>query len=418
MKIQNFFSLCLALLFLCISFVSTTAQTVSRDTAYFKSNVSLANRKYNVPSNINVIVINCNVKVRGQIIIPDSRSTNLTIMGKCRTTSILHGFIGTGDLDNHGIVGTNFAKTLYLTNFSSIDPDGFHMRLLKAKVVANKVTLKDLSTCTTCNTDGFSGGNGSTYTNCEVNTNDDSFKVYYGNYTIKNTTIYHNKNGSPIQNGWGDTQDNATVVLDNVTVIANNSSSTYTQGVIAWVNGTLSRTRTFEMKNGGLKISVPSGKTAPKLYSYGNGSSSASNKTYIIKGSNCASYAQTSSNVQTRNSNNKNNKVITCPPAAVTASDVQKLTGEAVARNSFKVYPNPVSGESAIQLVVPATLVSQSTEKVQVKIYTQSGQVVKSWSNQAFQQLLSLPNHALTSGQYIISMETSKGAYSQPLFVK
>ncbi|MBP6386198.1 MAG: hypothetical protein KA313_02010 [Pseudarcicella sp.] len=293
---------------------SNSARKIVDSVLTFDRNENIST--YKVEAKIAEIVINDGVTITGNIVVPDNRTTNLIIRGQSQNRSILLGSLP-ADRGVHGIDATNFSKKLILKNFTSKNPAGYHMRALKAPVIANHVSMIDDTGCTTCNTDGFSGGDGSIYTDCYLNTNDDSFKVYYGNYTIKNTTIVHNKNGSPIQNGWSDTKNGNIVTIDNVTIQHNSTS--YNQGVIAFAGNsntgaeaaTDKISRTFKMVNGGLKFTTNVGKTASPLYSFGTNGNSVSNKTYFIQGNNCSSYAKTTSNTKIFN-NSENNKVTTC----------------------------------------------------------------------------------------------------------
>lgn len=242
--------------------------------------------QYNIKSDVGKVIINSNVTLTGNFYIED-RTTPLTIEGK-GVTSILKGKEGTR---KHGIEADS-SFTLNLKNFKSLNPTYYHTRLIKTKINAYKVHLVDDRRKTQENSDGFSGAGGSVYDGCYINTWDDSFKIYYGTYTVKNTTIIHNQNGAPFQMGWGDAiNDNCKLILDNVTVKSN--SDTYNMGVFTWAGGKDIEERTIDIVGQGLKRVVNKHKNSnnklvnysvAKLYQFGSSkSNTANNKTINVK---------------------------------------------------------------------------------------------------------------------------------------
>ncbi len=256
--------------------------------------------QYTITANINNVIIKKGVTVKGSFKI-EERTEPLTIEGEGET-SVLEGIEGTR---NYGIeADCNF--TINLKNFKSLNPSYYHMRLTKNKIVAEGMYLVDDSGDTQKNADGFSGGDGSVYNNCYVNTWDDSFKIYYGSYTIKNTKIVHNGNGAPFQLGWGDKiNDECTLILDNVTVVSNDVKD-YNQGVFSWAGGVKAQKRNIKLEGKGLIRETNPGMEVAPLYQFGSNPNSTANKTINISGVDASSFASTEENTVSKNSSINN----------------------------------------------------------------------------------------------------------------
>ena len=257
--------------------------------------------QYTIKADVSKIVINKNITLKGSFKI-ENRSSDLTIEGQ-GDSSVLQGNGGR----HHGIEADS-KFTIYLKNYKSLNPTYYHMRFVKTKIVAENVSLVDNSGDVGKNADGFSGAGGSTYNNCYVSTWDDSFKIYYGDYSIKNTTIVHNGNGAPFQMGWGDgTSDNCDLTLENVTVISNGNS--YNQGIFSWAVGNNAQTRNIHLKGKGLIFKVNSGKKKAHLYQFGSNSHKTNNKTFNIFGGDANTFKSTNSNTVNKNGSS-NNKIV------------------------------------------------------------------------------------------------------------
>jgi len=279
----------------------STTQDEYGKTITFDKNQTI--NQYTIKADVSKVVINKNITLKGSFKI-ENRSSDLTIEGQ-GDSSVLQGNGGR----NHGIEA-NSKFTIYLKSFKSLNPTYFHMRLIQTKIVAENVSLVDTSGNTGKNADGFSGAGGSTYNNCYVSTWDDSFKIYFGDYSIKNTTIVHNKNGAPFQMGWDDdgTTANSDLTLENVTVISNDNS--YNQGIFSWAGGSKAQTRNIHLKGKGLIFKVNSGKKKAHLYQFGSSNSNkANNKTFIIYGGDANTFKSTNSNTINKNGSS-NNKVV------------------------------------------------------------------------------------------------------------
>jgi hypothetical protein len=205
--------------------------------------------RLDVPSCLNNININSNVTVTGNFV-SQTGSSRLTIKGGNRETSKIRGEHWDSNTfqrgpqtieENTGI----FAKTreLYIEKISSNYPDKYHI-LGRKKTVVNNVNIVTLPGDQNANpdgkwhtTDGFGGGDNSQIKNSWINVHDDAIKIYSSGNIVDNVGVRWNKNGAPLQLGWG-TGDfyqfgNATISRLNVIKQGNQ----HNLGLISWANG-------------------------------------------------------------------------------------------------------------------------------------------------------------------------------------
>ena len=351
MKFKSIFS---TLILLCVIVSNALAQTTSNGVTTFSTSKDINN--YTIESNISKVIINTNVKLKGNFWIAN-RSQELTIEGKGEN-SILEGNTTT----KHGIEADSHF-TLNLNNFKSLNPGKYHMRLIKTVVHAYKVHLIDDTNDTGANHDGFSANGGSTFDQCYINTWDDCFKIYYGDYTVTNTTIVHNKNGAPFQMGWGDAiSDECNLYIDNVTVISNANS--YNQGVFSWVGDSQAEIRNIHVNGQGLKRQQNSGNDPfgdpikeGHLYQFGNNGGSAYNKTmkFFVNSNQCSLF-QNGVRID-RNSSDDNFVNITCDnsggcttPSETTVSKTNATCGSSDGKIKFTF--NDTDGRSSISFSI------------------------------------------------------------------
>ncbi|MFJ7175733.1 hypothetical protein ACIQXA_04725 [Streptomyces massasporeus] len=114
------------------------------------------------------------------------------------------------------------------------------------------------------NSDGFGGGDGSVIENSYFDTWDDTFKIYNGDLTVRNTTVLHNGNGAPVQMAGGD-YGHGTLIADGLKVVSH-SRNHYNQGVFSWAGGTKSDSPTVKLTGRGLIRSTPAGMRTGPLY--------------------------------------------------------------------------------------------------------------------------------------------------------
>ncbi|ANY19346.1 Dextranase precursor [Tsuneonella dongtanensis] len=238
--------------------------------ARFSHDTTIGSR-FEPPDDWDEIVIGADVTITGSIAIPETRSRPLIIRGEDRKTSVLKG---TGTYDHiqqrnafarsHSAITSLSLAPLTIRDLTSRDPDKFNF-VGRGPLLAERVDIVDTRKAYT--TDGIGGGRGTRVDDARIDTYDDSLKVYSPDMTFDNVTITMNRNGAPIQLGWGTERGSATI--RNLTVIAN-SPTLYNQGIIARANkkagvGPLESTLVIE----GLKVIVPEGMARPKLFQFG-----------------------------------------------------------------------------------------------------------------------------------------------------
>lgn len=218
------------------------------------------------------IVIDRNVTLTGSILIPRSRKRPLVIRGRDRSTSRLvgtnsHQWLRTeNDLARrHSAVFVDTTQTVTISDLTSLNPDKYHfVGYSHTRLVVERTDIIDNRRAYT--TDGVGGGKGTIIRDSFIDTYDDSIKFYAADMLIENVTIVHNRNGAPIQFGWGGEQGSGTI--RNLTVIAN-EPQIYNQGVFgraAQRNPQNQRSLQSSVKVEGFRLVVPAGKKVPPLF--------------------------------------------------------------------------------------------------------------------------------------------------------
>ncbi|MCM2679892.1 hypothetical protein [Echinimonas agarilytica] len=266
------------------------------------------------------IVIPQNKTLKARIHILSGRTKDVVIRGLNRTTSVIapNGLLGASKPDEKGTAGKKLSNiysncncTVSISKLTSRNPQKFHILgdTDKSVMLVDNVNLHtriasggDVHDHHT--TDGFGGGVGSVIKNTEIDTFDDSIKVYRTLMTADKVTIYHNQFGSPYQFGWGGFNDAKLILKGTNTVIDNYNTSggDYRHGVFGWVKTNESGyVRKVDFR-GQFKHQVASGKSRSPLYSIGqlnNTTSVVNGATVSLFGSNCL--ASTGSNTDIRN---------------------------------------------------------------------------------------------------------------------
>ncbi len=183
---------------------------------------------WQVPTEVKKIVINADVTVTGAF----HSYADLTIVGMDRKTSVVYGTPLQDWADKNNPSGAdwdewhycqflNYGGTLYLENFTSLNPMSYHVRGWGFPVHAKKVDFIDDRGGFGNHSDGFTGGHGSTVDSCYFSTGDDVIKVYF-DILVTNTVIDMIQNAVPIQFGWGSYGSGARGVFKNVTIQGSN----------------------------------------------------------------------------------------------------------------------------------------------------------------------------------------------------
>ncbi|MFR9798719.1 hypothetical protein ACL02U_22905 [Streptomyces sp. MS06] len=244
-----------------------------------------------VPASWKKIVIGAGVTLRGNFLIPSERTAPLTIRGENARTSKLVGDGGHVKDPDFAAVSTGASIDLTLRNFTSLDPRFYHVLAKRAKVLASGIRVIDDRDDYHNNSDGFGGGSGSVIENSYFDTWDDTFKLYNGDLTVRNTTVLHNGNGAPVQMAWGD-YGHGTLIADGLTVVSH-SPNHYNQGVFSWAGGTQPDSRTIRLTGDGLVRRTAAGMRTAPLYVWKDG---VSNKTIHVVGGVCSELRSTAAN--------------------------------------------------------------------------------------------------------------------------
>ncbi|MET9390230.1 hypothetical protein ABZY20_07415 [Streptomyces sp. NPDC006624] len=257
--------------------------------ATFHSDATIG--RLSVPSSWKKIVIGEGVTLRGNFLIPADRTTALTIQGEDAETSRLVGDGGHVKDTDFAAVSTEARMDLTLRTFTSLNPRHFHIIAKRAKVLASGIRVIDDRDEYHNNSDGFGGGDGSVIENSYFDTWDDTFKLYNGELTVRNTTVLHNANGAPVQMAWGDYGE-GTLVADGLKVVSH-SKNHYNQGLFSWAGGTKPDSRAVQLTGRGLiRSTAPGMRTAP-LYVWKDG---VRNKTITVRGGVCSVLRSTAAN--------------------------------------------------------------------------------------------------------------------------
>ncbi|MCG8698710.1 MAG: T9SS type A sorting domain-containing protein [Bacteroidales bacterium] len=251
--------------------LSAQNPTVKNGVATYHSNKNIG-RKYKVPDSWNKIIIKKNVTITGSFYFP-TRTKPMEIMGESRKTSIIKG--DGSRPTNDGINGRSYSAIrfdkspdVYIHDLRSLNPMKFHIGGGFGKVTVERCDL--IENRGAHSSDGIHGGNRKVIVrDCYIDTWDDA--LYTRECTlVENTTIVHNKNGSPFMTSWGASIDNGTTcVIRNCTVI-DNSNIGYNHGVVAWAGKHDHKAQTVTLKfQGSFTRKTNPGKKASTMYTIG-----------------------------------------------------------------------------------------------------------------------------------------------------
>ncbi|WP_035014808.1 hypothetical protein [Catenovulum agarivorans] len=267
------------------------------------------------------IVIPENKTIQANIHILKGRTNDVVIRGNNRSTSILapNGLWGESQEDAKGTAGKKLSTiyadcncTVSISNLTSRNPEKFHI-LGDTDNTLMLVDNVNLYTRIAANsdvhhhhtTDGFGGGVGSSIRYSNIDTFDDSIKVYRTEMTVENVHITHNEFGAPYQFGWGGF-DYAKLILKGSNTVKDNHSS-YRHGVFAWVSTNQTGYVRKVDYRGAFNHTVAAGKSRSKLYTFGhlsNTNLTVSGATLNLFGGQCK--ASTNSNTEFRLTSNAN----------------------------------------------------------------------------------------------------------------
>ena len=189
------------------------------------------NSIWDIPDNVNKIVINAGVQVNGQFYY--QRNSNqafkmVTIQGKNKTTSKVFGTntqdFGTGKGADYITFLSKGKAGLTIKKLTSLNPKGWHSRnepLGGAQMIINNCRFIDNRGGFANNSDG--NHNANKITNCYFETGDDIFAQFANmTQTIKNCTVKLVQNAMPINFGYnGSTASAGTMNITNLVIEGN-----------------------------------------------------------------------------------------------------------------------------------------------------------------------------------------------------
>ena len=167
---------------------------------------------------------------------------SVTIKGEDRKTSIIYGtneqaWSKTRNIKAFTICTfQNFGGVMTLSNLTSLDPRGFHVRGWDNVVHVSACDFLDKRGGHGNNSDGFEGGDGSTVHDCYFESGDDIIKVYH-DVTVTDTTIKMVTNTVPIQLGWGDYSDGAVGTFRNLRILGEGGRGAEDNAIISGRQG-------------------------------------------------------------------------------------------------------------------------------------------------------------------------------------
>ncbi len=184
------------------------------------TNAGLKSFIWQVPPEVKRLLIAKSVTVNGAF----HSKGDLLIAGEDRKTSVVYGTDEQRWSQNRSIKAftictfQNFGGVLTISNLTSLNPRGFHVRGWDNVVHAGSCDFLDRRGGHHNNSDGFEGGDGSTVHDCYFESGDDIIKVYH-DVTVTDTTIKMITNSVPIQLGWGNYSDGAVGTFRNLRVL-------------------------------------------------------------------------------------------------------------------------------------------------------------------------------------------------------
>jgi hypothetical protein len=193
---------------------------------------------WQIPPEVKQVRIAKGVTVNGAL----HSKASVTIAGEDRKTSMVYGTDEQRWSQNRGIKAftictfQNFGGVMTISNLTSLNPRGFHVRGWDKVVQAVSCDFLDRRGGHHNNSDGFEGGNGSTVHDCYFESGDDIIKVYH-NVTVTDTTIKMITNSVPIQLGWGNYSDGAVGTFRNLRVLGDGGRGNEGNAIISGRKG-------------------------------------------------------------------------------------------------------------------------------------------------------------------------------------
>jgi hypothetical protein len=193
---------------------------------------------WQIPPEVRQVRIAKGVTVNGAF----HSKASVTITGEDRKSSVVSGTDEQRWSQNRGIKAftictfQNFGGVMTISNLTSLNPRGFHVRGWDKVVHAASCDFLDRRGGHHNNSDGFEGGDGSTVHDCYFESGDDIIKVYH-DVTVTDTTIRMITNTVPIQLGWGDYSDGAVGTFRNLRVLGDGGRGAEGNSIISGRQG-------------------------------------------------------------------------------------------------------------------------------------------------------------------------------------
>jgi hypothetical protein len=193
---------------------------------------------WEIPSEVKRVQVGRNVTVNGAF----HARADLLITGEDRKTSVVYGTDEQRWSQSRNIKAflictfQNFGSVMTISNLTSLNPRGFHVRGWDNVVHAVSCDFLDRRGGHHNNSDGFEGGDGSTVHDCYFESGDDIIKVYH-DITVTDTTIKMITNTVPIQLGWGNYSDGAVGTFRNLRVLGSGGRGAEGNAIISGRQG-------------------------------------------------------------------------------------------------------------------------------------------------------------------------------------
>ncbi|MBC6994241.1 T9SS type A sorting domain-containing protein [Neolewinella lacunae] len=314
--------------------------------------------------------------------------------------------------------------TLKVNRIKSRNPRKFHIWAAK-KVIVDYCDL--ISTGLT--TDGVHGqtNSKSEVRNSRIAVDDDALYVQEVSL-VKNCTIYHRKNGSPFQVGWGSDFPNGQFCkIVDTKVIADYNGTDYNSGVVSWQRKDACEFRKMKLEFVNFAYQVPAGKTKiPNFFQFGGNYNNCNvgnisrvqNATIEVVGLNIANKCSEKAWVFNLNSNSSNKPVVrltncnsnlglsyvsnnaclngqvnSCGSSRPSWEEEREVTTAADLESTpLSIYPNPGNGH--------LNIAGGKDIPLRIEVYNLTGQRVLMAANT---RAVDLTN--LASGVYIIRID-------------
>lgn len=204
---------------------------------------------WDVPPEVDRVVIGRDVRFTGGFRVRYRAADDpLVIRGEDRATSEIFGTEQRAWTDGHGVTENDKWRygainvvedaTVHVRDLTVLNPRGYLISGYadRAVIHVDHCSLLDTRGGDNNNSDGFIGASGSSIRHSLISTRDDGIKIYH-DITIEDVVIEHQRNGAPLQFGWGGGSRSATAEISRLTIRGVEPDHRYNMAPMTWEAG-------------------------------------------------------------------------------------------------------------------------------------------------------------------------------------